>query len=231
MGMIGGIGVTVFLAYIFYRSLFAVIFLCPIIPFCVKAQKKHLCKKRKEKLTLQFKDALQAVSASLQAGYSLENAVLEALHDMENMYGKEGLITHEIAAITRGIRNNRTPEELFMQLAQRSGVEDIQDFAEVFVIAKRGGGDLPSVIRVCSVTISDKIETAKEIGTLIAAKKLEGRIMDVIPCAIMLYIDLTSPGFFDVLYHTPFGRVIMTGCLAVYAGAILLSEKMMSIEV
>ena len=87
------------------------------------------------------------------------------------------------------------------------------------------------MIRVCSVTIGDKIETAKEIQTLIAAKKLEGRIMDIIPCFIILYIDLSSPGFFDVLYYTLFGRVIMTACLAVYLGAILLSEKIMSIEV
>lgn len=229
--MLGGVGITVFLAYIFYRSLFAVIFLCPLIPFCVKAQKKRLCRRQRETLKLQFKDALQAVSAALQAGYSMENAIVEALHDMENMYGERGLITSELAVIVKGIRNNRTAEELFLQLAQRSGLEDIRDFAEVFAIAKRGGGDLASVIRVCSVTIGDKIETTKEIGTLIAAKKLEGRIMDIIPCFILLYMDWSSPGFFDVLYQTLLGRVIMTICLAVYLGAILLSEKIMSIEV
>ena len=230
-GVLAGMGVTVFLAYLFYRSLYAVIFLCPVVPFFVKAQKKRLCRRQKETLKMQFKDALQAVSAALQVGYSMENAIVEALHDMERMYGEEGLITREFAAITGGIRNHRTTEELFLQLAQRSGLEDIRDFAEVFAIAKRGGGDLPCVIRVCSVTIGDKIETAKEIQTLIAAKKLEGRIMDIIPCFIILYIDLSSPGFFDVLYYTLFGRVIMTACLAVYLGAILLSEKIMSIEV
>ncbi len=231
VGIVGGVAFTVLLSYIFYRSLFAVIFLCPVIPFCVKIQKERLCRKRREMLKIQFKDALQSVSAALQAGYSMENAMREAAGDMQNMYGGEGLITRELRAITEGIRNSRTPEELFLSLAKRSGLEDISDFAEVFSIAKRSGGDLPAVIRVCSMTIGDKIETTKEIQALVAAKKLEGRIMDVIPCFIILYVDLSSPGFFDVLYHTAFGRVIMTGCLAVYAGAILLSEKIMSIEV
>ena len=230
-GILGGMACAVLLAYIFYRSLFAVIFLCPVVPFCVKVQKERLCKRRKDMLKIQFKDALQSVSAALQAGYSLENALREAAQDMQNMYGEDGLITRELRAITEGIRNSRTPEELFLSLAKRSGLEDIGDFAEVFSIAKRSGGDLPAVIRVCSMTIGDKIETAKEIQTLVAAKKLEGRIMDVIPCFIILYVDLSSPGFFDVLYGTGLGRVVMTICLAVYAGAILLSEKIMSIEV
>ena len=36
VGILGGMACAVLLAYIFYRSLFAVIFLCPVIPFCVK---------------------------------------------------------------------------------------------------------------------------------------------------------------------------------------------------
>lgn len=231
MGTVAGIVLIILLSYIFYRSLFAIIFLCPLVPFCVKVQKERLCRKRKDALKIQFKDALQSISAALQAGYSMENAIREATEDIRNMYGSEGLMTRELRAITEGIRNSRTPEELFLSLANRSGLEDISDFAEVFMIAKRSGGDLPAVIRVCSMTIGDKVETAKEIQTLVAAKKLEGRMMDIIPCFIILYVDISSPGFFDILYHTVLGRVVMTICLLVYAGAILLSEKIMSIEV
>lgn len=230
-GLFAGIGITVTFAYLFYRSLYAIIFLCPIIPFCIGAQKKRLCKRRLVGLKLQFKDALQAISAALQAGYSMENAIIEAHDDMRNMYGECSLIVSELEIITGGIRNSRTVEELFLNLARRSGIEDIREFAEVLALTKRGGGDLVSVIRICSVTIGDKIETSKEIETLIAAKKLEGRIMDVIPCFMILYMDLSSPGFFDVLYQTLFGRVLMTVCLAAYLGAILLSEKIMSVEV
>lgn len=230
-GLFAGIGITVTFAYLFYRSLYAIIFLCPIIPFCIGAQKKRLCKRRLAGLKLQFKDALQAISAALQAGYSMENAIIEAHDDMKNMYGECSLIVSELEIIMGGIRNSRTVEELFLNLARRSGIEDIREFAEVLALTKRGGGDLVSVIRICSVTIGDKIETSKEIETLIAAKKLEGRIMDVIPCFMILYMDLSSPGFFDVLYQTLFGRVLMTVCLAAYLGAILLSEKIMSVEV
>ena len=226
-----GVALTGMLAYIFYRSVYAAVLLSPITVLYFRMQKEQKKEKRKACLNLQFKDAMQSVSAALQAGYSMENAVREACHDMENMYGKEGLITRELFYIREGLHNNRTLEELFLQLADRSGLEDIRDFVEVFSIAKRSGGDLPSVIRVCSTTIGDKIETSKEIRTLISSKRLESRIMDVIPCLMILYIDFSSPGFFDVLYESMMGRIIMTVCLMGYLGAILLSEKIMSIEV
>ena len=55
--------------------------------------------------------------------------------------------------------------------------------------------------------------------------------MNLIPFLIMAYLQLTSAGFFDVLYGNPAGIVIMTGCLAVYLAAFLLSEKIVDIEV
>lgn len=182
-------------------------------------------------MKVQFKDALQSISSGLQAGYSVENAILEAQTDMRNMYGEKGLITKELENICVGLRLNLTAEELFLELAKRSGIEDIRQFGQIFAISKRTGGDLTSVLRICGENICEKIETEEEIRTTIAAKCFEGRIMDVVPCLIILYVDMTSPGFFDCLYHNAFGVIIMTVCLAIYLGAVLLSERMMRIVV
>lgn len=218
-------------AWLFFDAVWAAVFLSPVLPFFMKWQKDRLCKKRRDCLSVQFKDALQSLSTALQAGYSMENAVFEAEKDMKNMYGQNGLITGELCVIRSGIGNNKTLEELFENLADRSGVEDICDFSEIFAIAKRSGGNLTAVIRISSVMIGEKIETEKEIRTLISAKRLEGRLMDMIPCLMICYIRFSSPGFLDMLYHTWIGRIVMTACLGSYVGAVLLSEKIMSIEV
>lgn len=223
--------VSAIAAWLFFDTVWAAVFLSPLLPYFLKWQKGILCKKRKDCLGIQFKDALQSISTALQAGYSMENAVLEAEKDMENMYGPNGFITREFYFIRAGIANNRTLEELFGSFADRSGVEDICDFAEIFAIAKRSGGNLTAVIRVSSTMIGEKIETEKEIRTLLSAKRLEGRLMDIIPCLMICYIRFSSPGFLDLLYHTWVGRMVMAACLGVYAGAVLLSEKIMSIEV
>lgn len=42
-----------------------------------------------EKSELQFKDALNALSVAVQAGYSVENAVSACARDLERMYPKD----------------------------------------------------------------------------------------------------------------------------------------------
>lgn len=52
-----------------------------------------------------------------------------------------------------------------------------------------------------------------------------------IPFAIVLYIDFTSPGFFEIMYSALPGRLVMTACLVMYAGAAVLSKRILEIEV
>lgn len=231
IGIILGVGALIILDYLFYRTTIALIVLSPIVPLVILIMKRKQKEKRKKRLRMQFRDMMQSLSAAICAGYSVENAILEAKSDMTAMYGEKGMITCELGVIYEGIRNSRTPEEMFRDFALRSGLEEIEDFAEVFGIAKRIGGDLTNVIRVSTETISGKVETESEIETAIASKKMEGRIMDLVPGLMILYIDFTSPGFFSVLYDTIVGRIIMTVCLIGYVGAIVLSEKLMKIEV
>lgn len=219
------------LAYLFYRSPYAVLALAPLVVPVFRMEQNRRKRLRRQNLEQQFKDAVQAMTSALQAGYSVENAIRETCGDMAHMYGKEGLITREFSYMVQGVCNNRTPEELMADFAMRSGSEDMMEFGELFGIAKRTGGNLTEILKSCGSTICDKLDTKKEIETVMAAKRLEGRIMDMIPCAIIFYIDGSSPGFFRCLYHNLFGVTVMTVCLAVYLSAILLSEKIMSVEV
>ena len=130
-----------------------------------------------------------------------------------------------------GMGNNRTLEAMMYDFGKRSGVVEITEFAQVFAAAKRNGGNLTEVIERSAAIIEEKIETEKEIQILISAKKLEQKIMNVVPFGILLYISITSKGFFDVLYHNPLGIAIMTACLSVYIWSVFLSRKIVNIEV
>ena len=127
--------------------------------------------------------------------------------------------------MTRELRNNRNLEDLLSEFAVRTQVADIRDFAQVFHIAKRSGGNLPGILKNTADIISDKIEVKREITTMISAKRLEQSIMNVVPFAIILYINFTSPGFFDPLYHNFLGIVIMSVLLAVYMAALFLADR------
>lgn len=226
-----GLLLDAMVAYLFYRSFVAFMLLLPLVFIFLKNKKQELLNKRLKSLSVEFKEAIMAVSASLNAGYSVENSFIEAAKDLKNLFGKSSAIVKEFAYMTGRIRANENVEDILMDLADRSGIEDIRDFADVFVTAKRSGGDLNNIIRRSAYHIGDKIEVKRDIDTLMSAKKMEQKVMNVIPFMIILYMNFNSPGFLDPLYKNIFGVLIMSVCLGVYGLAIFIAARITSVEV
>ena len=90
---------------------------------------------------------------------------------------------------------------------------------------------MTGIIEKTISVISQKVDVEKEIDVLISAKRMEARIMNLVPFFIIFYISLTSPGFFSPLYHNLFGIILMTVCMGVYMFAFFLSERIVNIDV
>ncbi len=226
-----GIIIAVLFGKLFYDSWLAVVILLPMSFFWFIYQKKRQRERDKRIIGIQFRDAIASVLTSLKAGYSVENAFLEAKKDMELLYGKKSLIYLELIKLEKGIRNNIPIEKLIYRMGEYSENADIRDFAEVFAVAKKSGGNMTDIIGKTIFIISQKMDVEKEIDVLISAKRMEARIMNLVPFFIIFYISLTSGGFFSPLYHNLFGVVLMTICMVFYMGAYLLSERIVNIDV
>ncbi|MDE6846046.1 MAG: type II secretion system F family protein [Lachnospiraceae bacterium] len=226
-----GILLVAMIGYFFYQSWAACLCLTPVLVLFMKEKKKDLAKRQRQELSIQFKDLILAVAANQKAGYSIENAFREAYKDMEMLYGREGTICIEIKYIIAGLDNNIVLEKLIYNLGMRSGLPDIIQFADVFFIAKRSGGNMTDILQKSAAVIEQKTETDKEIQLMISAKKMEQKIMNMVPFLIIFYVSSTSKGFFDVLYHNMIGIIIMTVCLGFYMAAYLLSKRIVDIEV
>lgn len=222
---------VIMVGYFFYQSWIACMCLSPLLLPFVREKKKELARKRRQELSMQFKDLVLSLSANQRAGYSIENAFKEAYRDMETLYGIRSPICQEVRHIMLGLENNVVLEKLLYNLGLRSGQQDIMQFADVFLIAKRSGGNMTEILEKTASVIEQKIETDKEIQLMISAKKMEQKIMNMVPFLIIFYIGSTSRGFFDVLYHNLVGVVIMTVCLGLYGAAYLLSKRIVEIEV
>lgn len=226
-----GIGIAALISYVFYRSIAAFFPLLGILYFYLKEKKKDCVLRQKQKLRQEFKETMGSLIAGLQAGYSVENAFMRSYADMVMLFGSKSLMAKELLQIKKKLHNNQNLEDILTDFAKRSGLKDIEDFAEVFRIAKRSGGDLPGMMRSTADLIFDKMEVERKIETLVSAKKYEQSIMNMVPFGIILYIDFSSPGFFDSLYHNVTGIIIMTVLLGVYIAAFFLAKKIISIPV
>lgn len=226
-----GMAVVGLIGYFFYHSWIACLCLVPVLFLFLKDKKKELARKQRQELGIQFKDMILSVAANQKAGYSVENAFRESYRDMEMLYGAKSLICIEIRHIMSGLDNNVVLEKLLYDLGMRSHEPDILQFADVFYIAKRSGGNMTDILTKTASVIEQKTETDKEIQLMVSAKKLEQKIMNAVPFLIIFYVSSTSRGFFDVLYHNPAGTAVMTVCLGFYGAAYRLSRRIVEIEI
>ena len=205
--------------------------LLPVWMIYMRDWHDDISRKKEQELRQQFRDSIQVMASALKAGYSVENAIREAGKDISPVYSEETRIRKEFERMERQMDMNMSAEEVLKGFAERTGQEDIENFVNVFAAAKKSGGDSIAVIRDAVKIISSKIDTEKEIQTMIASKKMEFDIMCAVPFAIILYMKLTFGEFLNVLYGNMAGAAIMSLCIFVYMGAYVYGRKIIRIEV
>lgn len=219
------------IAYLFYRSVYFLCIIIIVFPLVFMKRKKYLKEKRKKQLAVQFKECMQMMVSALNAGYSLENAFAETAKECSLLYGGNALMSQELTFVCSRLHLNISIDKILMDLANRSDLEEIFNFCEVFSFARKSGGDFVRILKSTADKISENIEVMNEIETAIAAKKLEQNVMNLVPFGILLYIELTSPEFLTALYGNSIGIAVMSVCLAVYGGAYYLSQKILDIQI
>ena len=226
-----GVAVIAIISYLFYGNLFYAVLISPYLIWYIKSWEKQTIKKKREHFRLQFKEAIQSISAGLNVGYSVENAMSEAMNELKKMYKKDHIIIKELSYMIRQLQMNVPAETALQEFSLRVEDEDVQTFVSAFNMAKRSGGDSMEIIRNVVRQMGEKIDVEREIQTLMAGKRLELKIMTIIPLGMIAYLKISFPEFLDVLYGNPLGIVIMSICLGVYAISYEVGKRMVEIEV
>ena len=84
------------LVWLFYNRWYMIVAAIPgLLPY-LKQMKRKKAEERRRSLTYDFRDALDSLSVSLKAGYSVENAFPAAAHDLAAILGRDADMTKEI---------------------------------------------------------------------------------------------------------------------------------------
>ena len=223
--------VSLSIGYLFYGRIIFAVFVLPIGYIFWKRDRQMFISERKKILGNEFKDMITSLSGNLNAGCSLERAFYKTCQDLYNSGIQYQYIIDELKKIIHGLECNTRVEDLIMDLATRSGVGDIKDFAKLITTTKIYGGNMVAVIRQTVSNLSEKYMVEEEIETVISAKKLEGKIMLLMPFLIVLYMKLTNKEYMNVIYESTLGNVLMTTGLIIVLAAGLVIDKIVKIEV
>lgn len=196
----------------------------------VPIRTKQILNKKRNDLKLQFRELLDALSTSLGSGKNVMDSFKSAYDDLSIIYSEETAILQELAIIIDGIHNNVDVEKSLMDFGIRSGIEDIESFANVFETCYRKGGNIKDVIKNTQQIITEKMEVEMEIQTVVAASANEQTIMTVLPILLIALIKMMSPEFAGN-FVTPTGLIATTIAIVMFVAAYFVGKKILAIKI
>lgn len=193
-------------------------------------REEQIVNKRRKQLSVQFRDMLDGITTSLGAGNNVMNSFIGVYDDMKVQYDEEAFIIKELEIILSGVQSNFNIEDLLEDFGNRSGIDDIVSFANVFKICYRKGGNIQDVIRSTHSILSQKMEIKEDIETTISSSKSEQMIMMVMPIILIAMIKMMSPEFAGN-FASGTGIIATTVAVALFVTSYFVGKKIMNIKV
>lgn len=188
--------------------------------------------RRKQQFLLQFRDLLYSVASSVSVGRSMALALEESITFWQGTYTPKDDIMVELNAMVRQMKESNARDlDVLWDLAERSGLPDVTDFVLVYENCRASGGDLIKAIDRATGIIGDKIGLERELHTLMAQKRFEGRIVMISPFLLMLLLKIVSPGYLAPLTASTQGYMVSTFALGLIGAACFLTERVNHFEI
>lgn len=225
IGMIVG-GVVL---YVFYESIIVSILMGVVCGFAfIPIRRIMVINKRKQKLNLQFRGLLEVLSTSIGAGKNMYDSFSDASAELAVQFSDDADIVNETKLISIGLDNNIQIENLLLNFAERSGLEDVRNFANVFATCYKKGGNIKDVVKNTASIIGDKIEIQMELETMVAGQKNEQNIMLVMPVIFIILMKSMGGDLIDL--KSPTGILSVSIALVIFVAAYFISKKILNIK-
>ena len=225
-------GLFSFIGYMLFKNIFISLLFCSISIFYRKEYERTVSQKNKERLLEEFKDFLYSISTSISAGRQMENAIYDARDNLQLIYDNDSEILSEIQKIINGMEESKLPCHILLrEFAERSGLDEIRSFYDVYITCRSTGGDIDrAIMKTCEILVN-KTVLKRELKKTLAQKKYESKILIILPLIIIVILNLVSPDYLAPLYDTLTGRIVMTTALSGMAISWFINKKITEIRI
>lgn len=196
----------------------------------IPVRTQQIINSRKRILKVQFRDMLESLTTSLGAGKNVSDSFKSIYDDLKIQYEEDAFILKELEVIISGMANNVDVEDILEDFGKRSGIGDIISFANVFRICYRKGGNIKDTIRNTHAVLSDKMEIAEDIETVVTGAKNEQNIMVIMPILLIGMIKLMSEDF-AANFTTVTGILSTTVAIGLFVAAYFIGKIVLDIKV
>ncbi len=153
---------------------------------------------RRKRIRNGLPDVLDLLIVCLEAGSSLDQAIVKASEDLSIAYPD---LANELRVLTTETRAGKPRLEAFKNLAQRTQVEDVRALVAMLVQTDRFGTSVAQALRIMADDMRTKRrQAAEEMAAKVGVKLVFPLVLCLFPA---LYVAILGPAVLQFMFHFP----------------------------
>lgn len=171
-----------------------------MIPWTLLLRKQA---KRSSKFESQLPDALDLLTNSLKAGYSLQAAMEFVGKETSAPLGPEFTRFYDEQRLGIDVRT------ALIAMQERIGTDDARMFVTALLLQRETGGNLSELLTNISTIIRQRLQFRGTVETLTAEPKASARVLAAMPFVMFVILYFMNPQYMQPILSTPSGHMAM----------------------
>ena len=185
---------------------------------------KFMKKRREKRFTEQFATSVDIIVRGVKAGLPLGDCINIIANEAQEPVKSEFRQIVETCALGVPLH------EAVGRLYERVPLPEANFFCIVVAIQQRAGGNLAEVLGNLSRVLRERKKMRAKINAVSMEAKASAAIIGSLPVVVATLVYLTSPRYIELLWITPVGRMLLTGCAVWMAIGITVMKRMISFD-
>ena len=183
-----------------------------------------LAKRRVKKFTSAFPDATDIIVRGIKSGLPV--------HDCLKVIASESPkpLNEEFHKVVENLGMGLSMDQCLEKLYARMPTAEVRFFAIVLGIQQKTGGNLAEALNNLSVVLRSRKMMKEKIKAMSGEAVASAGIIGVLPPAILMLVQITTPAYMAPIYKDPRGHVLlMIGGFWMFCG-IMVMRKMINFK-
>lgn len=197
-------------------------------PAVVLAPKVFLNKataRRVSQVEAQVEPWINAVANALKASPSLGEAICSTTTLVPVP------MSQELEVLVKEYELGTPLDQALENLGQRINSKVLAGTVTALKIARRSGGNLTGMLETAASSLREFARLEGVVRSKTAEGKAQALVIGMIPVPMVLGVRAIDEHFFDPLFHSFSGQLIVAGAAVLWVLAILLSRKILDVDI
>jgi tight adherence protein B len=186
---------------------------------------RYLSNIRLKKFNEQLEDALLAMSSSLKAGFSINQAFDAVVKENRNP------ISYDFTLLTQELRLGVAFDDALLNMSNRVRSQDFELVAIAIITARQTGGELTSILERLAGVIRERVRIMQKVDSLTAMGRMQAWIIGAMPFFLFFAMLYISPDMMNSFFSQPMGILIIIIVLILDICGFFVIRKITKIDI